>query len=237
LRGFLTRRRRARGFARALACADAATPGNAFLAGHCGVLPRAIIPSAVPLDVPRHVPREAATPFRVGWVGRSTNLRYVRAIAPAFAALARRFAIELVCVSDAALVLPGCAVTHLRWSAEREAEHIAAFDVGIMPLDPDEWSRGKSAYKLLQYMAAGLPALGSAVGMNADLIRSDHNGLLARDALDWERQLARLVGDIALRRRLGEAGWQTAQDYGYAAVADRLAAFLAEVAGASSASR
>jgi hypothetical protein len=73
--------------------------------------------------------------------------------------------------------------------------------------------------------------------MNADLIRPDENGLLARDTSDWEHRLVRLVGDVALRRRLGDAGWATAQDYGYAAVADRLAAFFDDVAGASSASR
>ena len=236
--GFFVRRRRAAGFARAIACADAATPGNAFLAKHCGSLPHAIIPSAVPLDVARHEPREDATPFRVGWVGRSSNLRYVRAIAPTLAAVARRTALEVVCVSDAALGLPGCTVTNLRWSADLEASHIASFDVGIMPLDPDDlWSRGKCAYKLLQYMAAGVPALGSAVGMNAELIREGENGLLARDLGDWERQLTHLAGDAERRRRLGEAGRRTAQDYGYAAVADRLAAFLDEVARASNASR
>lgn len=235
--GLLTRRSRAAGFRRALACADGATPGNAFLAAQCGDLPHAIVPSAVPLDVPRHAPRTDAVPFRVGWVGRSTNLRYVRAIAPALVTLARRVALEVVCVSDAPLELPDCPVTHLRWTADGEAEQIAGFDVGIMPLADDLWSRGKCAYKLLQYMAAGVPAVGSEVGMNAELIEHERNGLLARDLADWERQLGRLARDADLRRRLGDAGWHTAQGYGYAAVADRLVAFLDEVAGASSASR
>jgi glycosyltransferase involved in cell wall biosynthesis len=237
-RGLVTRRRRATGFARALACADAATCGNAFLAAQCGELPHAVVPSAVALDVPRHTPRDEATPFRVGWVGRGSNLRYVHAIAPALLGLARRIDLEVVCVSDAPLELPGCVVTNLRWSAEHEAAHVADFDAGIMPLAlGDRWSRGKCAYKLLQYMAAGVPAIGSDVGMNAELIRHDENGLLAGDARDWETQLARLANDDGLRARLGAAGRETARDYGYAAVADRLAAFVAEVAADSSASR
>src|SRR3989442_1190859 len=90
LRGAWTRHRRAAGFARALACADAATCGNPFLAAQCGDLPTAIVPSAVPLDVPCHTPRATASPFRVGWVGRATHPRFVREVGAALAGLARR---------------------------------------------------------------------------------------------------------------------------------------------------
>jgi len=238
LRGAIARRRRAAGFARALACADAASCGNAFLASHCGALPHAIVPSAVALEVPRHVPRDPATPFRVGWVGRASNLRYVRAIAPALATLAERMPLVLICVSEEPLALRGCPVENVTWSRDAEAAHVAGFDVGIMPLGPDDaWSRGKCAYKLLQYMAAGVPALGSDVGMNRELIRPGVNGCLAADLGDWERALAALAADAGLRARLGAAGRDTAQAYGYAAVADRLAALLDAVSAGSAAAR
>src|SRR5262245_5492943 len=221
LRGAWTRLRRSAGFARALACADAATCGNPFLAEQCGDLTTVTVPSALPLDVPQHTPRAVASPLRVGWVGRETNLRYVRDLADAFAALSRRIALELVCVSDGALSLPGCKVENVRWTREGEAEAVASFDAGIMPLALDEpWSRGKCAYKLLQYMAAGVPAVGSDVGMNADLIQSGQNGLLARTPRDWVDALASLASDAALRAQLGRAGRETARDYGYPAVAD-----------------
>jgi glycosyltransferase involved in cell wall biosynthesis len=236
--GAWTRRQRSAGFARALACADAATCGNAFLAAQCGELPTAIVPSAVSLDVPIHAPRRDATPFRVGWVGRASNLRYVRELSGAFAELARRIELELVNVSDGPLALPGVRVLDVPWTREGEAAAVAGFDAGIMPLAIDEpWSRGKCAYKLLQYMAAGVPAIGSDVGMNAELIEPGRNGLLARSAADWVDVLAALAGDYALRARLGMAGRETARDYGYSAVADRLAAFVSRVARGSSASR
>jgi glycosyltransferase involved in cell wall biosynthesis len=237
-RGAWTRHRRSAGFARALACSDAASCGNPFLAAQCGDLPTAIVPSAVPLDVPQHVPRGDPRPFRVGWVGRTTNLRYLREIGAALAELARRAPLVLVCVSDGELALPGCPVENVRWTREGEAEAVASFDAGIMPLSLDEpWSRGKCAYKLLQYMAAGVPSVGSDVGMNADLIEPGRNGLLARSDSDWVDALAALAGDLALRARLARAGRETARDYGYPAVADRLAAFVATVAAGSSASR
>jgi hypothetical protein len=60
LRGVWTRYRRSAGFARALASVNAATCGNAFLAAQCADLPTAIVPSAVPLEVPQHVVRARA---------------------------------------------------------------------------------------------------------------------------------------------------------------------------------
>ncbi|HKA16256.1 MAG TPA: glycosyltransferase [Myxococcota bacterium] len=237
-RGAWTRRRRAAGFARALSCSDAATCGNAFLAAQCGDLPTAIVPSAVPLDVPLHTPRADAAPFRVGWIGRATNLRYVREVGAALAELARRIPLEVICVSDGRLALPGCRVVNVRWTREGEAEAVAQFDAGIMPLALDEpWSRGKCAYKLLQYMAAGVPAVGSDVGMNADLIESGTNGMLARGARDWIDALSALAADAPLRARIGRAGRETARAYGYPAVADRLAEFVSRVAAGRSAAR
>jgi glycosyltransferase involved in cell wall biosynthesis len=141
-------------------------------------------------------------------------------------------------VSDGPLTLPGVRVVDVPWTREGEAAAVASFDAGIMPLALDEpWSRGKCAYKLLQYMAAGVPAVGSDVGMNSDLIQSGRNGLLARTPHDWAEALASLAGDFSLRARLGGAGRETAQDYGYSAVADQLAAFVTRVARGSSASR
>jgi len=238
LRGVWTRRRRAAGFARALASVDAATCGNAFLAAQCGDLPTAIVPSAVPLDVPAHTQHTPATPFRVGWVGKNTNLRYVREIGTALAELAQRIPLEVVSVSNGELALPGCTVVNERWTREGEAALVASFDAGIMPLALDEpWSRGKCAYKLLQYMAAGVPAVGSDVGMNADLIQPGRNGLLARSPRDWVDALASLARDPSLRERIGRAGRETARAYGYSPIADRLAAFVSQVAEGKSAAR
>lgn len=237
-RGALESRRRGAGFRRALSSVDAATPGNTWLAARCGDLPTAIIPSPVRLDVPRHDVRAHAGPLRVGWVGRSTNLRYVRAIASALTALARSGTIRLVVVSDAPLRLEGCAVENVPWSEADEAQAVARFDVGIMPLSDDPWSRGKCAYKLLQYMAAGVPAVGSPVGANAELIDSGRNGFLARDPADWTRVLRELAADPALRARVGGAGRATVEaGYGYARVAERLAGFVTSLVSGASAAR
>jgi glycosyltransferase involved in cell wall biosynthesis len=227
--GALARRRRAAGFRRMLDSCDAVACGNTFLAAQCAGFPGpvCVVPSAVVGDVPQADPRRPG-PLRVGWVGRSTNLRYLRAIAPALARAARQRALVLVIVSDQGIELPGVPIELHPWRIEDEARQVAGFDVGLMPLDLEgPWSRGKCAYKLLQYMAAGVPAIGSDVGMNAELIQHDRNGLLARDASDWERLLVELADDPDRRARLGAAGRQTVlSGYTVEAVAARLATLL-----------
>lgn len=239
LRGVVTRLRRGAGFRRMLAVCQGVSCGNAWLAEQCRGFagPVRVVPSAVPADVPQAVPREAG-PLRVGWVGRGSNLHYVRAIAPALARAAAARDLRLVVVSDRRPELAGLPVEHVPWTLEGEARAVAGFHVGIMPLTADDaWSRGKCAYKLLQTMAAGVAAIGSDVGMNAELIDHDRNGLLARDADDWERLLVELADDPARCRRLGRAGRATVlAGYTVDAVADALASLLDAVAARPSSS-
>jgi glycosyltransferase involved in cell wall biosynthesis len=102
------------------------------------------------------------------------------------------------------------------WRTETEVEDLADLDVGIMPLADTDWERGKCGLKALQYMALGVPAVVSPVGVNTEIVRDGENGLLAATGEEWERALERLLADDGLRRRLGDAGRATVES-GYSA--------------------
>ena len=53
-------------------------------------------------------------------------------------------------------------------------------DVGIAPTPTDRWTLGKCGFKIVQYMAAGLPVIASPVGANAELVVPGGTGLLPR---------------------------------------------------------
>lgn len=92
------------------------------------------------------------------------------------------------------------------WSEATEVGAIESADVGVMPLVDSPWERGKCGYKLIQYMACGLPAIGSAVGANTDIIRHGETGFLARTTVDWLDALQKLLTDEQLRQTMGHAG-------------------------------
>jgi len=100
-------------------------------------------------------------------------------------------------------------------------------DVGIMPLRDGPWERGKCGYKIIQYMACGLPVVASPVGVNADIVRHGDNGFLASNDEEWRQGLRQLIGSPELRARQGRAGRHRVEDhYSLASQAPRLAEVL-----------
>lgn len=144
------------------------------------------------------------------WIGNLGNADYLQPLAKVFSRLALRhaFTLRLIGGDDIDAIAPtGVAVERLRWSAAQEAAALQGADIGIMPLRDAPYERGKCAFKLIQYMAAGLPVVASPVGMNTDVVREGENGFLADSPDDWFAALDTLLADAMLRRRLGTAGY------------------------------
>ena len=93
-----------------------------------------------------------------------------------------------------------------RWTIAEEATVFARFGIGIMPLPDTPYTRAKAGFKLLQYMAAGVPVVASPVGINRKLVDDSGSGFLAEDPTDWERAIRLLAVDPALRTELGSRG-------------------------------
>jgi glycosyltransferase involved in cell wall biosynthesis len=148
----------------------------------------------------------------VGWTGSSTSQTHLEIVAPLLRDLKIRRDVELRVISDREPVLPGIDYVWRRWSAKSEVEDLSHFDIGIMPMPDDEWSRGKCAAKALQYMGMGIPAVCSAVGANCEVIQHGENGLLASSQQEWIANLESLIDDAALRERLGNEGRRTVEE-------------------------
>lgn len=148
-------------------------------------------------------PRPAGAAVRLVWTGSRSTLPYLEGLAPVLRALAREAAVTLEVVADAPPDLPGVPVTFTPWSLPAEEAALRRADVGLYPLTGDPWSRGKCAYKLRRYMAFGLPSVASRAGAGLEALDPPEAGLVADDEGEWLRALRTLVGDPALRRRMG----------------------------------
>ena len=143
----------------------------------------------------------------IAWIGSPENLVYLEILRPALARLcARHPGLQLRVICSAFPHWPEVRIEQVPWSAAAEVEALAGSHIGVMPLSDDAWSRGKCAFKLLQYMAASLPCVASPVGANTEAVIEGRTGFYARDAAEWEAALERLIGSAALRARLGSAG-------------------------------
>jgi glycosyltransferase involved in cell wall biosynthesis len=209
--------------------ATAVTAGNTYLAAHAraaGARQILCVPTPVALPAPASAPtveRAPAAPIRIGWIGTPITAPYLGLVRDALLHVASARRVEIVVIGSATSPLQGLPVSYLDWSVASEPAAIASLDIGIMPLDDTPWSRGKCAYKLLQYMAAAKPVVASPVGMNRDVVAEGTTGFLPHSTQAWAEALIRLVDDAGLRARMGAEGRRVvAERFTYDIVAPRL---------------
>jgi glycosyltransferase involved in cell wall biosynthesis len=229
----LVRRTLGRKIDRIMRGAACVIAGNRYLAARAsqaGAARVEIIPTVV--DAGRYA---AATPGDgqppvIGWVGSPATAHYMLDIRQVLEQVCAGRRARLLLVGarpETANLFDGTAPEVVAWSEASEADTIARMDIGIMPLLDSPWERGKCGYKIIQYMACGLPVVASPVGANVDIVRDGENGLLAADDAAWRHALERLIANPALRARMGRAGRALVEtEYSLMVQAPRLADIL-----------
>lgn len=181
--------------------------GSRVLADHARHYSRRVtlIPTVVDTDNYAVRNNQDHRPLIVGWMGTRNNLLHLRLVEPVLAELQRAHAFRFWVVSNQAFESPVLRVENYPWTENRERDYLQAFDVGIMPLADDPFSQGKCAFKLIQYMANGVPSICSPVGENTRVIQDGVNGFLAETPEAWRQALTRLLTEPDLRLRFGSA--------------------------------
>ena len=170
--------------------------------------------------------------FTVGWIGTPLTARYLEAIKPAILEVNKGSNIRVVLIGAGQFRLAGVPLEISGWSEEREVSDIKQFDVGIMPLPDEPWTRGKCGYKLIQYMACAKPVVASPVGINNEIVEHGVNGMLAETSEDWINALKRLQRDQGLREKMGALGRaKVEREYCIQVRAPHLVSLLRDAAG------
>jgi hypothetical protein len=165
--------------------------------------PDPVVLPTVPDVAGYELARHEAVGGTVGWAGTPGGLMFLDPLAPVFDRLQSRGLASVEVVSSAPWNGPA---RFTSWRLEDERALFARFAVGIMPLPDTPYTRCKAGFKLLQYMAAGVPFVASPVGINVDLAQVSGAGRLARDPGQWEHELTTLLEDPGLRREMGARG-------------------------------
>jgi len=170
-----------------------------------------IIPSVV--DVEQYPVKKVKKGLNIGWIGSPATASFLNALSSILEKLVEYSDVRLTLIGAGKIdPLPGISKTLLPWNESTEVADLQTFDVGIMPLSDGPFERGKCGYKLIQYMASGLPVIASPVGVNKRIVEPGKNGYLASTDNEWFDALEQLKVSIEKRQQMGLAGRKKAKE-------------------------
>jgi glycosyltransferase involved in cell wall biosynthesis len=158
------------------------------------------------------------------WTGTPVTVKFLLERGEALRQAAGQTDFELLIVGGGTAV-PGVNCRLIPRSEENEAAALKQAHAGIMPLPDTPFARGKSAYKLICYLRAGIPGIASPVGENCRVIRHDENGFLAESDQNWVDAITAMA-DPALRNKLADGAAEDALKYDLPANAALLKGFI-----------
>lgn len=190
-----------------------------------------VIPSTISMDNITYKKNvDLSDQIVIGWIGTQSTLRYLDLVADSLVLLAESHNIILRVVADQSPVLSGVKVDFVKWSLDNQYNEISKFDIGIMPLTFDPFSEGKSSFKLLQYLAVGVPSVCSPVGMNIDVACDGKYALVAQSANQFYNKIVDLIEHKELREKLSTNGQCLIKDcYSNKSAGEQLADVLFEL--------
>ncbi|MEJ2609836.1 MAG: glycosyltransferase family 4 protein [Candidatus Thiodiazotropha sp.] len=193
--------------------------GNEWLADYfsdCNV-PTWIVPTGIDTVRWHPVLKTLEKPFYLGWVGTSANFQYLYDLDRALHSFCTKFpSVKLLVVSDREpefSYLSSKHIRYIRWSEEIEVQAVQLMDIGLMPLKNGDWEKGKCSFKMLLYMAAGIPVVVSPVGMNNEILNIDNIGFGPENHSEWIDALTVLYESASLRKEYGLSGRRVVEQH------------------------
>lgn len=212
-------------YKRTIQMSDCVIAGNDYLAGHARKFCSDVHVVPTGLDTKafaQEVAREEHDKIRLVWIGSASTLGYLEKLKPIFEEVGKaNDNIILRIIADQFFDLQGMDVEKHNWSLETQAADLLTGDVGLAPLPDNRFTRGKCGFKILQFFAADLPVIATAVGVNEKFIKESQAGILASTPEQWTEAIEKLVADAALRRQMGLRGKQYVQSYDVSVIAEQ----------------
>ncbi|HEV7334084.1 MAG TPA: glycosyltransferase family 4 protein [Flavisolibacter sp.] len=183
--------------------------GNRYLGEYAARYNQRVVYNPTCVDTQRKYVPVVSTeehPVTIGWTGSHSTLPCLSPILPVIKKLQQAHTFRFMVICDRSPSFDNIAVTFQPWQSVTEISNLSQFDIGIMPLEKDAWSEGKCGFKIIQYMALGIPALASPVGVNKEIIDHGINGYLCETEEEWECYLTELLFDCEKRKSFGGHG-------------------------------
>jgi glycosyltransferase involved in cell wall biosynthesis len=213
---------------------DGVIAGNQFL--QSAVLPYNpnVVVLPTPIDLSQYTLKkdyDHGGPMTIGWFGSRSSLGFLRNLIPTFESLFKKYSnFQLKIVCSEFLDSESIPIIKKKWSLTEEVEDLQSFDIGVMPLSDDLWSKGKCGLKILQYNSVGVPTVCTPVGINREIVEDGVNGFWAQNEVQWEGCLSTLIDERERRKEMGLKGREIVKKrYSLEVTAPRLLSALKEM--------
>ena len=189
--------------------ADIVTTPNEFLAGYArrhGARVE-VVPMAIDMNTwrPSNNVNDNNAPFTIGWAGAPVNVHLLEKLDPLLCRLHRNYPTVKIAVFSGRKPALNCPFEYVPFQPGDEPDFVRRLDVGLLPLADEEYSLGKSPIKALQYLASGVPVVGTVIGATGETL-NDSNSIKVSNENDWYEALVRLIEAPGAARDLGAAG-------------------------------
>lgn len=183
--------------------------GNRFLQDYAYQYNKKVVLLPTCVDIERQhnqVKNQNTQRIVIGWTGSHSTMKYLNYLVPVLEKIVAEFKVDIVIISNKppTFTLPG--IRYICWNEQTEIQDLLNLNIGLMPLEDDAWSDGKCGFKLIQYMALGIPAIATPVGVNKIIIDEGINGFLCAAEGQWYSALLKLIHDSQLRKVMGKKG-------------------------------
>ena len=172
-----------------------------------------VIPT--PIDTKKYYPRNEKCGDKtvIGWIGSVTTLDFLGSIRNVFISISKQFRNVQFKIVGGDFSIPGLTnINSKPWSLNEELEDLQTFDIGIMPIPENEWTKGKCGFKAILYMSMSIPCVCSSIGVNKEIIIDGENGFLASSEDEWFKKLSMLIDNFEFRKNLGRRGRKTVEE-------------------------
>lgn len=145
------------------------------------------------------------------WVASASNLPYIKDVIPTLDRTARiirddfdkKLTLKVICNVPLVMSTEYLNIENRTWSREIAIEEMKNAHVGIMPLRDTSFTRGKGAFKIIQYMSIGLPIIASAVGYNNEVVNPDIGDLVSLENNEWDKVILKYANDWSMVMKKG----------------------------------
>jgi glycosyltransferase involved in cell wall biosynthesis len=188
--------------------ATVVSAGNDFLATFARQYNSHVIVNPTTIDTEEYhniTSTHEGNKFVIGWTGSHSTVQYLDIIYPVLKRLEEKYEFEFHVICDTPPKINLKSLRFIKWTKENEISALLGFNLGIMPLPDDIWSKGKCGFKALQYMSLGIPAIVSEVGVNSQIVDHGVNGFICSTEQEWFESISKLITDRSELKKLSDS--------------------------------